>query len=135
MEIAAEHGIYNLFTTVWCYLVINAFHIYFSGAIVEILNGTSFIAMRSIASKLVPTDELGKLCNYFSIFILQNPPLKEINYERKNFCKSWVIRITIKIFNEKLMSTSYNWMLLATPPYHTILIIDDNSDVSCFQAR
>jgi len=28
--------------------------------IVEILNGTSFIAMRSIASKLVPSDELGK---------------------------------------------------------------------------
>lgn len=28
--------------------------------LVEIVNGTSFIAMRSIASKLVPTDELGK---------------------------------------------------------------------------
>ncbi|XP_017893630.1 solute carrier family 46 member 3 [Ceratina calcarata] len=30
-------------------------------AIVEIVNGTSFIAMRSIASKLVATDELGKV--------------------------------------------------------------------------
>jgi hypothetical protein len=28
--------------------------------IAEILNGTSFIAMRSIASKLVPSDELGE---------------------------------------------------------------------------
>jgi hypothetical protein len=28
--------------------------------LVEILNGTSFIAMRSIASKLVPTEELGE---------------------------------------------------------------------------
>lgn len=32
----------------------------FTGAIVEILNGTSFIAMRSIASKLVQPEELGK---------------------------------------------------------------------------
>ncbi|RZC41749.1 MFS 1 domain containing protein [Asbolus verrucosus] len=35
------------------------------GAIVEILNGTSFIAMRSIASKLVPADELGKVNSLF----------------------------------------------------------------------
>nr|CAD7421720.1 unnamed protein product [Timema poppensis] len=28
--------------------------------LVELLNGTSFIAMRSIATKLVPADELGK---------------------------------------------------------------------------
>lgn len=32
---------------------------YFLGAIAEIFNGTSFIAMRSIVSKLVPPDELG----------------------------------------------------------------------------
>lgn len=31
------------------------------GPIVEFLNGTSFIAMRSIASKLVNSDQLGKL--------------------------------------------------------------------------
>ena len=31
------------------------------GPIVEILNGTSFIAMRSIASKLVSKDELGTI--------------------------------------------------------------------------
>lgn len=38
-------------------------HLFFclvSAAIVEIVNGTSFIAMRSIASKLVSTGELGK---------------------------------------------------------------------------
>lgn len=39
--------------------------IFYLGAIVEILNGTSFIAMRSIASKLVPSDELGKLNSLF----------------------------------------------------------------------
>ncbi|KAG5893055.1 hypothetical protein JTB14_014835 [Gonioctena quinquepunctata] len=39
--------------------------IFYLGAIVEILNGTSFIAMRSIASKLVPTDELGKVNSLF----------------------------------------------------------------------
>lgn len=31
------------------------------GPIIETFNGTSFIAMRSIASKLVASDELGKL--------------------------------------------------------------------------
>lgn len=31
-------------------------------------NGTSFIAMRSIASKLVPSDELGK---FFEFFVVQ----------------------------------------------------------------
>ncbi|KAJ9578948.1 hypothetical protein L9F63_024944 [Diploptera punctata] len=35
--------------------------------LVEILNGTSFIAMRSIASKLVPTDELGKVNSLFGV--------------------------------------------------------------------
>lgn len=34
--------------------------IFYLGAIVEMLNGTSFIAMRSIISKLVPGDELGR---------------------------------------------------------------------------
>ncbi|XP_032684200.1 solute carrier family 46 member 3-like [Odontomachus brunneus] len=36
-------------------------------AIVEIVNGTSIIAMRSIASKLVPTDELGKVNSLFGV--------------------------------------------------------------------
>ncbi|XP_011874618.1 PREDICTED: solute carrier family 46 member 3 isoform X2 [Vollenhovia emeryi] len=36
-------------------------------AIVEIVNGTSFIAMRSIASKLVPTEELGKVNSLFGV--------------------------------------------------------------------
>ncbi|XP_003703016.1 putative peptidoglycan muropeptide transporter SLC46 [Megachile rotundata] len=36
-------------------------------AIVEIVNGTSFIAMRSIASKLVATDELGKVNSLFGV--------------------------------------------------------------------
>lgn len=35
--------------------------------LVEILNGTSFIAMRSIASKLVPGDELGKVNGLFGV--------------------------------------------------------------------
>lgn len=35
------------------------------GCIVEILNGTSFIAMRSIASKIVSSDELGKINSIF----------------------------------------------------------------------
>lgn len=35
--------------------------------IVEILNGTSFIAMRSIASKLVSSDELGKVNSLFGV--------------------------------------------------------------------
>ncbi|EFA05308.1 probable peptidoglycan muropeptide transporter SLC46 isoform X2 [Tribolium castaneum] len=39
--------------------------VFYLGAIVEILNGTSFIAMRSIASKLVPPDELGKVNSLF----------------------------------------------------------------------
>lgn len=39
----------------------------FVGAIVEMLNGTSFIAMRSIMSKLVPADELGKINSLFGV--------------------------------------------------------------------
>lgn len=35
--------------------------------IVEILNGTSFIAMRSIASKLVNSNELGKVNSLFGV--------------------------------------------------------------------
>lgn len=37
----------------------SCFCLFYSGAIAEIFNGTSFIAMRSIVSKLVPPDELG----------------------------------------------------------------------------
>lgn len=38
-----------------------------SAPLVEILNGTSFIAMRSIASKLVPPEELGKVNSLFGV--------------------------------------------------------------------
>ncbi|KAF2884243.1 hypothetical protein ILUMI_21935 [Ignelater luminosus] len=37
------------------------------GVVVEILNGTSFIALRSIISKLVPPDELGKINSLFGV--------------------------------------------------------------------
>ncbi|XP_075155685.1 putative peptidoglycan muropeptide transporter SLC46 [Haematobia irritans] len=37
------------------------------GAIVEIFNGTSFIAMRSMATKLVSKDELGKVNSLFGV--------------------------------------------------------------------
>lgn len=40
---------------------------FYLGALVEIFNGTSFIAMRSIASKLVPTEELGKVNSLFGV--------------------------------------------------------------------
>jgi len=41
--------------------------IFYIGAIVEMFNGTSFIAMRSIISKLVPADELGKIYSLFGV--------------------------------------------------------------------
>ncbi|XP_018334591.1 uncharacterized protein LOC108743517 [Agrilus planipennis] len=41
--------------------------IFYLGAVVEMLNGTSFIAMRSIISKLVPPDELGKINSLFGV--------------------------------------------------------------------
>lgn len=37
------------------------------GAVVEIFNGTSFIAMRSMATKLVSKDELGKVNSLFGV--------------------------------------------------------------------
>lgn len=40
----------------------------FKGAVVESLSGTSFIAMRSIISKLVPTEELGKINSLLGVF-------------------------------------------------------------------
>lgn len=41
--------------------------VFYIGAIVEMLNGTSFIAMRSIVSKLVSPDELGKINSLFGV--------------------------------------------------------------------
>ncbi|XP_063905076.1 probable peptidoglycan muropeptide transporter SLC46 [Zophobas morio] len=41
--------------------------IFYIGAILEALNGTSFIAMRSIISKMVPPDELGKINSLFGV--------------------------------------------------------------------
>lgn len=38
------------------------------GAVVEILSGTSFIAMRALISKLVGPEELGKINSLFGIF-------------------------------------------------------------------
>lgn len=45
---------------------IQPWHMYV-GAIVEIFNGTSFIAMRSMATKLVSKDELGKVNSLFGV--------------------------------------------------------------------
>lgn len=39
----------------------------FPAPLIEIFNGTSFIAMRSMVSKLVCKDELGKIHYYFCI--------------------------------------------------------------------
>lgn len=49
----------------------------YMGPIAEILNGTSFIAMRSIASKLVQSDELVKLFKLYEIFSLARFRLRE----------------------------------------------------------
>ncbi|KAG5889734.1 hypothetical protein JTB14_010208 [Gonioctena quinquepunctata] len=40
---------------------------FYLGALAEVLNATSFIAMRSIISKLVPSDELGKINSLFGL--------------------------------------------------------------------
>ncbi|KAJ8924139.1 hypothetical protein NQ315_006923 [Exocentrus adspersus] len=40
---------------------------YYFGAIAEMLNGTSFIAMRAIVSKLVPGEELGQINSLFGV--------------------------------------------------------------------
>lgn len=37
------------------------------GVLVEILNGTSFIALRSIISKLVPAEDLGKINSLYGV--------------------------------------------------------------------
>lgn len=37
------------------------------GPLVEVFNGTSFIAMRSIATKLVGSDEFGKVNSLFGV--------------------------------------------------------------------
>ncbi|KAL1131848.1 hypothetical protein AAG570_011459 [Ranatra chinensis] len=50
--------VYAFATTTWA--------IYLA-PLVDIVNGTSFIAMRSIASKLVPPDELGKINSVFGL--------------------------------------------------------------------
>jgi hypothetical protein len=59
--------------------------VFYLGAIIEILNGTSFIAMRSIISKLVPPDELGKINSLFGLSEAMVPiiygPLYSIVYK------------------------------------------------------
>lgn len=39
----------------------------YAGSVIDIINGTSLIAMRSIASKLVSNDELGKVNSLFGV--------------------------------------------------------------------
>ncbi|KYB26354.1 hypothetical protein TcasGA2_TC033817 [Tribolium castaneum] len=55
------------------------------GALIEIFNGTTFIAMRSIISKLVPPDELGKINSLFGLSEAMVPiiygPLYSIVYK------------------------------------------------------
>lgn len=46
------------------WIIKTSFAFSFSGAVAEIFNGTSFIAMRSIVSKLVPPDELGTMISH-----------------------------------------------------------------------
>ncbi|XP_050421662.1 solute carrier family 46 member 3-like [Adelges cooleyi] len=41
--------------------------VFYLGPLVDIVNGTSFIAMRSIISKLVPPDELGKVNSLYGV--------------------------------------------------------------------
>ncbi|EFA05964.2 lysosomal proton-coupled steroid conjugate and bile acid symporter SLC46A3 [Tribolium castaneum] len=59
--------------------------IFYLGAIIEALNGTSFIAMRSIISKLVPPEELGKINSLFGVSEALMPlvygPMYNIVYE------------------------------------------------------
>lgn len=64
--------------------------IFYLGAIVEMLNGTSFIAMRSIMSKLVPSEELGKINSLFGVSEALMPLVYGPMY-------SFVYRSTIKI--------------------------------------
>lgn len=40
---------------------------YYAGAVAEMMNGTSFIAMRAIVSKLVPAEELGQINSLFGV--------------------------------------------------------------------
>ncbi|KAK9693845.1 Major Facilitator Superfamily [Popillia japonica] len=42
--------------------------IFYLAVLVEMLNGTSFIALKSITSKLVPAEELGQINSIFGIF-------------------------------------------------------------------
>ncbi|XP_044265547.1 uncharacterized protein LOC123011908 isoform X1 [Tribolium madens] len=62
----------------------NAFTFYV-GALIEIFNGSTFIAMRSIISKLVPPDELGKINSLFGLSEAMVPiiygPLYSIVYK------------------------------------------------------
>nr|XP_022908796.1 uncharacterized protein LOC111420114 [Onthophagus taurus] len=64
---------------------------FYLGAIAEMLNGTSFIAMRSITSKLVPPEELGKINSLFGVSEALMPLVYGPMY-------SLVYRTTIKIF-------------------------------------
>lgn len=70
----------------------------FSAPLIEIFNGTSFIAMRSMVSKLVDQEELGKISFYFSC-------LKKIyicrydNYMPLFTCNKYILTNKIIMYN------------------------------------
>uniref|UniRef100_A0A1A9WCM0 Major facilitator superfamily (MFS) profile domain-containing protein n=1 Tax=Glossina brevipalpis TaxID=37001 RepID=A0A1A9WCM0_9MUSC len=67
-----------------------SWHMYV-GAVVEIFNGTSFIAMRSMATKLVSKDELGKVNSLFGVAEALMPVVYAPMY-------STLYAITLKVF-------------------------------------
>jgi len=54
-----KQNVYYLFIKLHKTNTLDNIDIMFTAPLVDIVNGTSFIAMRSIISKLVPPDELG----------------------------------------------------------------------------
>uniref|UniRef100_A0A1A9VRP7 Major facilitator superfamily (MFS) profile domain-containing protein n=1 Tax=Glossina austeni TaxID=7395 RepID=A0A1A9VRP7_GLOAU len=67
-----------------------SWHMYV-GAVVEIFNGTSFIAMRSMATKLVSKDELGKVNSLFGVAEALMPVVYAPMY-------STLYALTLKVF-------------------------------------
>jgi hypothetical protein len=83
-------------------------HQFYLGPLVEILNGTSFISMRSIASKLIGSDELGE--NFQAPFC--DPKFIGFPFQAKLIrCLAW-LRLLFRLFMHRFTRKSIGLRLI-----------------------
>lgn len=81
--------------------------IFLSGPIVEILNGTALLAMRSMVSKLVAPNELGKKAFHF-FFLYEVLPDRLVR-QAKQFVPRLIKRFIVSFGLRFFASATFRW--------------------------